>query len=142
NLAELATRLGKLVSRVGGSGRFVTGFLGCLDPATGELEYVNAGHPSPLLVEGAEVRELPGGGLPFGVLPDYVYTSEMTTLRPGEMLALFSDGIPEAQRGDDFFDDDRVRSAAIEAARCAGLEAARRMIVGRVAEFQAGAPRS
>ena len=139
---ELATRLGQLVSRSTEPGRFVTGFIGCLDPRTGALRYVNAGHAPPCLVKDGVLRQLDGTGVPFGVLEGVVYDSASTQVAPGEMLALCSDGIPEAQHGEDFFDDERLNRALIEAAALPSLAEARGRVLARVAEFVGDTPRS
>jgi serine phosphatase RsbU (regulator of sigma subunit) len=139
---DLAARLDDLVQRSAGAGRFVTGFVGCLDPASGRLDYVNAGHPPPCLVRGAEVRLLEGTGLPFGVAPGTAYTTASLELAPGDLLAFYSDGIPEAQRGDEFFDDERLRAALLEAAGAPRLEEVRQSVLARVTAFLAGEPRT
>jgi phosphoserine phosphatase RsbU/P len=139
---ELANRLGRLIHASTDSGRFVTGFLGSLDSATGVLQYVNAGHPAPCIVRGREVRELESTGVPFGILPDFDYASDRVTMEPGDLLAVFSDGIPEAQSGADFFDEERVLAALIEQGGEADLEVARAGILRRVQDFVAGAPRT
>ena len=140
--ADLARRLGTILNRGTDARHFVTGFVGRLDPATGVLEYVNAGHPSPCLVLGPTLRELPAMGVPFGVLPDFPYSSATVTLAPGELLALFSDGIPEAQRGEEFFDDRRLHEALLAEGATADLQALRGGILGRVDDFLAGVPRT
>ena len=141
---ELATRLGQLVSRSAEPGRFVTGFLGCLDPRTGALRYVNAGHTSPCLVKDGVVRQLDGTGVPFGILEGVVYGSATAQVAPGETMALCSDGIPEARHGEEFFDDDdgRLGRALLEAAALPSLAEARGRVIARVAEFVADTPRS
>jgi len=140
--ADLARRLGGMLHRTTDRKRFVTGFVGCLDLSSGTLEYVNAGHPPPILVAGGALRELGACGPPFGVLQDFPYTSASTVLAPGELFALFTDGIPEAQRGDELYNDDRVRAAVAEEAAAADLETIRERLLARVDEFLAGAHRT
>jgi sigma-B regulation protein RsbU (phosphoserine phosphatase) len=78
---------------------FVTLFLGVLEERTGRLAYVNAGHPHPVLVtsQGQQVVRLTTAGALLGVLPQIQYTEGEVQLPPGSLLALFSDGIPDAQ---------------------------------------------
>jgi sigma-B regulation protein RsbU (phosphoserine phosphatase) len=137
-----ATRLGTHIHETADAARFVTGIVGCLDPATGRLNYVNAGHPAACLVRDGKVRELPSTGVPFGILPDFTYAAEQTVVEPGEFLALFSDGIPEAEREGEFFDDERVHAAVIAAAAEPTLAASRALLLKRIEEFVAGSPRS
>lgn len=82
--------------------RFATFFLGYLDPATGKITYVNAGHNPPFLVrDNGEVEECDPTGLPVGMMEDSQYRTAEITLESGDLLALFSDGIPETQKLDD-----------------------------------------
>ncbi len=85
--------------------RFATVFLGILDPGTGRLEYVNAGHNPPLLIDrDGSTREVPATGLPVGMFEDASYEAGTVSVRPGELLMLYSDGVPEAQdaSGDEY----------------------------------------
>ena len=140
--AELARRLGAMVNRSTDRTRFVTGFVGCLDPASGMLRYVNAGHPSPMIGSGGALRELESNGIPFGVLPAFPYQAAEMVLAPGEVFALFTDGIPEAQRGEELYDEERLRQAFREESGAADLPTLRQRLLERVDEFLAGAPRT
>jgi sigma-B regulation protein RsbU (phosphoserine phosphatase) len=140
--AELSRRLGAMVHRTADPTRFVTGFVGCLDPATGSLTYVNAGHPWPMLVKDGTLRELESNGVPFGVVPQFPYTSATIELSRGELFALFTDGIPEAQRGEELYNEDRLRTAMREESGAADLAMLRDRLLARVDEFLSGTPRN
>jgi phosphoserine phosphatase RsbU/P len=78
--------------------RFTTAFLAELDPATGEISYVNAGHNVPILRRKSGLIERPElGGIPIGVLPDSAYQVGTTRLDPGDWLVIFTDGVVEAE---------------------------------------------
>jgi sigma-B regulation protein RsbU (phosphoserine phosphatase) len=139
---EFATRLGAFMYESSDDAHFVTGIVGCLDPSTGEIQYVNAGHPSGYLVRGREIRPMESTGVPFGILPRFAYRTETDRLRPGEMLALFSDGIIEAQHGDEMFDDERLQEALKSAAPAARVELVRDVVLDRLDAFLDGQPRS
>lgn len=141
-LAEFATRLGAIMNRSTDPKRFVTGFVGRLDPATGTLEYVNAGHPLPILMRNGELRELESTGVPFGVLPHFPYLARSVDLAGGEVLALFSDGIPEAQRGEELFGDQRLHEAMRGTLPTDDLATLRDRVLERVRAFVGDAPRS
>jgi serine phosphatase RsbU (regulator of sigma subunit) len=77
-------------------GRYATMFFGMLDRA-GNLDYLNAGHPSPLLIRRGKVIEIfTKGSFPVGLIPDAKYEAVRETLEPGDTLVLFSDGVTEA----------------------------------------------
>ncbi len=139
---ELATRLGEIVHANGDPSRYVTGFVGCLDTRTGALHYANAGHPPAMLLRGGRVHRLEGTGVPFGIMPDFAYGTATAEFHPGDLLAVFSDGIPEAQRGDEFFGDERLHEALVAAAAARDLAQVRGGLLTCLATFLGDAPRS
>ena len=88
-------RLNRVIHRSGLASRFISLFYGELEEA-GNMAYVNGGHPPPLLLtpEG-QVFELKTSGPVLGPLPEAVYRRGYLTLKPGEVLVLFSDGVTE-----------------------------------------------
>jgi len=83
---------------------FVTAFYGVLNCKTRELRYVRAGQDRPLLVpgDGSPVRDLPGDGRFLGMMEDFAIKEYRYTLVPGDALAVYSDGVPDAtnERGE------------------------------------------
>ena len=78
---------------------FVTAFAGILDLETGELEYCNAGHENPFVIDpsGAQVRRIEDGdGPPLCVVSDFGYEGARCELRPGELVCVVTDGVTEA----------------------------------------------
>ncbi len=76
---------------------FVTCFYAVLTPASGRIQYANAGQDLPYLRHpDGGVAELRAKGMPLGLLPDSTYDEHETTLAPGDSLLFFSDGIVEA----------------------------------------------
>ena len=112
-LAELVADLNRYASSNSqGGARFTTAFLAELDPATGELVYVNAGHNVPILRKKSGVVERPEvGGIPFGILPDATYLLGTTRLESGDWLVIFTDGVVEAMNaaGEEFDEPRLVR---------------------------------
>ena len=77
--------------------RFVTLFYAELDPESGALSFLNAGHNPPLIVHSAgTVEQLASGGLPLGIKPDAEYREGRTRMQPGDVLVIYSDGVTEA----------------------------------------------
>ncbi len=139
---ELASRLSTILHRSTDSKHFVTGIVGRLDPATGRLDYVNAGHPPPCLLANGTLTELASTGVPFGVLAEFPYQSDTVQLEPGATLVLFSDGIPEAQRGEEFFEDERIQKTLLGASPHSDLAEWRRALLDGVKEFVGDSPRT
>jgi sigma-B regulation protein RsbU (phosphoserine phosphatase) len=78
--------------------RFTTAFFAEFDPASGELEYINAGHNLPLLREtSGNIVKLKEGGLPIGIVPGTPYSIGRRTLAPGDLLLIYTDGLVEAE---------------------------------------------
>lgn len=138
----LVRELNRVMHRSTDGGRFCTLFIGFLDPASGVLRYVNAGHPEPCLVRGERVRTLESTGIPVAMLPTFPWTMGEVAIEPGETLAVFSDGIPEAQQGDEFFDDARVADALRRLLPGAALRDAAEGLIAEVDRFAGGEHRS
>ncbi len=78
-------------------GRYATMFIGMVG-SDGMLEYIKAGHPSPLLLRGGRVSELyTEGSFPVGLIAEAEFTSARLQLEPEDTLVLFSDGVTEAE---------------------------------------------
>lgn len=76
---------------------FVTMIFGCYDPATGEIEYAQAGHNQPVLCsQTSGVAYEPYGGSPIGPFPMANCATFYTKLSPGDCLILYTDGVTEA----------------------------------------------
>jgi phosphoserine phosphatase RsbU/P len=123
---------------------FITLFYGVLDPASGQLAYVNAGHNPPLLIRAGDdaIVETEGGALPLGVMSSQQYEVLRATVSPGERLVAFSDGITEAMDpAGELFGYDRLYAALrSHAARSSGdlVDA----LIAEVDRFANGAPQS
>ena len=101
SLVELVSRVNRYSCEQSLQGRrFTTAFLAELEPATGCLTYVNAGHNWPVLrhASGA-IERLEAGGLPLGINAALPYQSGAATLGRGDLLLIFTDGLVEAEDG-------------------------------------------
>ena len=80
---------------------FATFFIGVLYLATGVLTYCNAGHESPVLLGGEQPEFLNiESNVPIGVMPEWDYKVQQTTLAHGTTLFLYTDGLTEAEDKD------------------------------------------
>jgi phosphoserine phosphatase RsbU/P len=117
--ADLVTRLNKQVCRHAPGSRFITFFYAEYEPATGKMTYVSAGHMPPLLVRrhGACER-LSEGGIALGMFEDSTYSTGQVLLQPDDLLAVYSDGITEAENpGGRPFDEIGLETALKASAR-------------------------
>jgi serine phosphatase RsbU (regulator of sigma subunit) len=118
--SELVTRLNVQVSRHAPANRFITLFYGVYDPRTGELVYVNAGHLPPLLTGRAGTRRLSDGGIALGMFDGAVYRTGRTVVDQEDLLAIYSDGITEAENGSGDPFDEQGLEAILASDRAAG----------------------
>ncbi len=95
-------------------GRYATLFFAILD-SEGMLEFINAGHPSPLLLRGDSIVELfKEGSFPVGLVEEADFASKRRQLEPGDTLVLFTDGVTEAVDPDEqLFGYERLQQAAV-----------------------------
>jgi len=92
--------------------RFVTAFVGVIDPATSTIAYQNAGHPPPVLrMPDGTLRELLGGGAPLGLRGDEEHGAHAHALPAGSLLALYTDGLIESTH--DVLEGERRLHAAL-----------------------------
>jgi len=100
----------------GDLGMFATQFFGVLEPASGRLAYISAGHdPVFILSPGGGVREqLDPSGPAVGISGDAVFKVRHTIIQPGETLFSYTDGIPEAtSREGEFFGRERLMALLV-----------------------------
>jgi serine phosphatase RsbU (regulator of sigma subunit) len=108
--AEAVTRINRTVCQNVTPGKYVTFFMGRLDPGTGAVEYVNAGHNPPIVVRAdGGLDSLTTGGVVLGLFEEGEYEQAATHLGPGDVLVVFSDGVTETWNRDDVeFGDARL----------------------------------
>jgi phosphoserine phosphatase RsbU/P len=107
-LIELTERLNRYAcAHSMGGQRFTTAVIALYDTASGHLNYVNAGHNSPVLRRSnGNTERLESSGLPLGITPEAAFSSALAVLQPGDTLVLFTDGVVEAfnSAGEEFSD--------------------------------------
>jgi sigma-B regulation protein RsbU (phosphoserine phosphatase) len=95
--AELMAKLNNHLFTNIPSNRLITLFYAEYQPASGQFDYVNAGHNPPLLLRGAGAAEpLAATGMALGVVADAAFDAPTASLAPKERLFLYTDGITEA----------------------------------------------
>ncbi len=140
SLADAVARINRTVCQNVPSSKYVTFFLASLDPGTGRLDYVNAGHNPPLLVSaGGDVETLSNGGLVLGMFENVVYEGGRVEMRPGDTLLVYSDGVTETWDPDgDEFGAERLEALAVRS-RTLDAESLQNAILREIELFEAGA---
>lgn len=100
---------------------FATAFFGVLDPESGRLHYINAGHEPLYVVQAGRIRhKLAPTGPALGLSEEIVYRGTQITLMPGELLMGYTDGVTDARSPDDeMFTRQRLRDLLVQPAATA-----------------------
>ena len=132
----------KFLCRHNEVGRYATMFIGIVG-RDGMLEYIKAGHPSPLLLRKGQVSELYNeGSFPVGLIAEADYESARLQLEPEDTLVLFSDGVTEAENMQhDLFEVSGL-SQALAGKEDVPLEVLQQSVLEAVRNFSRGASQS
>lgn len=94
---EIISQVNNAMSEMNENSMFVTLFVGVLDLHTGNLTYSNAGHCAPVLLGGEPTFLTVDANIPVGVMSDWQFSSQQTTINPGQTVFLYTDGLTEAE---------------------------------------------
>jgi hypothetical protein len=143
DIETLAARLHRQLFKSLAEEQFVTLFLAELEPATGVVRYVNAGHEPPLVVRhDGKVDALDSTTLPLAMIEETPLAFDEANLNRGDSIVIFSDGIPEATTtGERFLGLDAVKDA-LATNRTEPLSTLRTRVMAIVEAFLAGGPAS
>lgn len=139
--ATLMKRVNRLLVEPCFESRFCTAVYGMLRPTADgiTITLASAGHPPPLLLRSSgRVEAVGGAGTLLGVVDDPEQLEEEVTMAAGDLLLLYTDGVIEARREDEWFGEDRLREL-LEG--CGGMDAAgvTARVQQAVVEFAGGA---
>jgi serine phosphatase RsbU (regulator of sigma subunit) len=139
--AGLARDLNAQMHALTETNRFATFFWSVYDEARRTLTWVNAGHNAPMLLRATgDLERLPAGGPPLGALPGASYPEATTTLSPGDVLIIFTDGVTEAANpADEEFGEARLERVLRDNAGSRVGSLCQRVLEAVVA-FEAGLP--
>jgi sigma-B regulation protein RsbU (phosphoserine phosphatase) len=142
--ADTLSRVNELLFNDARTDLFVTVFYAIWNPSTGRVVYASAGHNPPLLVHARthEPVELRSRGIALGVIRDVQLEEHQVTLKPGDTLVAYTDGVTEAMQADlTQWGLNRFKAALGDAdARSAPDMLA--YLLGTIREFVGGAPQS
>ncbi len=143
-LAEANTSLLELVEGINryacahslGGLRFTTAFFAELEPETGVLSYIRAGHDTPFIRRASgSIERLETGDLPLGIDAGAHFTCGATTMGPRDLLAIFTDGLIEAvNEADQEFGEPRVL-AVLKSSDAAGAQGTLKNLLSAVDVF-------
>ncbi|MCA9132154.1 MAG: SpoIIE family protein phosphatase, partial [Planctomycetales bacterium] len=137
--AAAITQLNQHIADLGVE-KFVTLLCLVLDPPSGQIEIVNAGHMAPLWLKIDGSVEQPGqdaAGVPIGIIDGFQYELATIQITPGDRLILYTDGIHEAPSADDaMFGIERLQG--LVRGSQGSLQAVGEAIIASVRQFTAG----
>jgi serine phosphatase RsbU (regulator of sigma subunit) len=139
---KVFNHVNKFLCRHSEVGRYATMFIGIIG-RDGMLEYIKAGHPSPLLLRKGQVTELYNeGSFPVGLIPEASYESARLQLEPEDTLVLYSDGVTEAENlNHDLFEVSGL-SQALAGKQDVPVEVLQQSVLDAVSAFTRGASQS
>ena len=114
--ADIANQMNEALTEDNEQGMFVTMFIGLADLNSGKLDFCNAGHNSPLVIEPTAdgktyarfMHMLPNA--PIGMWPMLKFQGEVIDNIKGQRLFIYSDGLNEAEDGElQQFGNDRLK---------------------------------
>ena len=142
DLSRVAAELNSRLNSVAPLGTYATLFLGIISPDEERLRYVNAGHVSPvwLNAQTTEERSFIAGGFPIGLLPNSDYEVDQIAFLRGERLALFSDGVPDAENTEGLSFDDYALAESFVQITSKDVEEIGKEFFSLLDRFRIGAP--
>ena len=116
-LAESIAQANRLVCADAANGMFVTLFCAQLDPGSGDVRYVNAGHNQPLACRAGsgECVKLGNSGMALGFFAGAEFAQRTVHLEPGDFVVLYTDGVTEAlDAAGQEFGEERLRRLLLD----------------------------
>jgi phosphoserine phosphatase RsbU/P len=141
-LENITSILNETFVETTGAGVFVTMLIMLVDPVGRRLHYIRAGHNPPISVtaSGEGVQHDRGGDPPVGLFPGLKFRRDITTVQPGSVVVIYTDGVSEAENSqDEQFGIDRL-SDVVAAARTGSASDIHARIRGALTEFVGDAP--
>lgn len=140
-MQKLVAQVNELLYATTPSNKYATGFFLLYNPETGYCEYVNGGHNDAIVLRGdGSVEMLGATGMPIGLLPHREFDSAIAQLNPGDLVLIYSDGVPEAWNvAEEEFGNDRIIECLRQTANLTPERILDHLFTA-IDEFAAGAP--
>jgi serine phosphatase RsbU (regulator of sigma subunit) len=138
--AQFVAALNQQLAGRFGDNRYASLFWAEYDTQTAELTYVNAGHPSPILLDSnGGIERLDSGEVPVGMFADTRYTARKHPMRPGSRLVIFTDGLTDAQNAaEEEFGDERLMECCRTLAPGIDAQGVADTLMQAIAQFSVG----
>ena len=139
---EALERVNRILVDERHTGMFVTVLCGVLDLRRGELRCASAGHEAPILIpaDGSAPRAAPDGGPLMGLFARLGLEEQRLAIGPGDLLALYTDGVTDAvSPAGERYGDERLLARLREGSRTADADAVVQSVVADVLAFQGDA---
>jgi sigma-B regulation protein RsbU (phosphoserine phosphatase) len=109
DVSQLVSKLNKQLFAHTSPEKYATFFFAMFDEQSRTLTYTNAGHLAPLLFRNGDVTPLDSNGTVVGAFPFSRYDASCLTLRPGDLLVCYTDGITEPENAyGEMFGEERL----------------------------------
>ena len=129
SLEKLITRVNDMFCHDIAFGGFATLFCGIINREHTQMEYCNCGHNPPIILRHGEHTELSAGGTILGIDKDYRYQTATCSLQRGDMLLMYTDGLPDAANFEnESFGRERVIEALVASADMTAENAAKNIL--------------
>lgn len=144
NPSDIIARVNRQLEARNDNMLFVTVFMGVMNLRTGEMKFVNGGHPGPFVrSKSGEVSQLPlTNGMALGLNPNFYFQSGTYVMKTGDQLFVYTDGISEAMNmARDLYGEERIE-AFLSKHDFGGPRDMLAMVRGDVGNFVGGAEQS
>lgn len=142
SLERAVSQVSQQLFKHSASENFATLFIGVLDPGRHSLTFINAGHNPPLLIRNdGRIHHLEPCGTMIGAFDFSDWSCDSVSLDPGDLVVVFTDGLTEAEKDDEFYSDERLE-ACVRDHRDTSPDALACIIMKEVEAFVKNAPRS
>ena len=138
DLVETLRQVNRVLWKSTAAEHYATLFVGIYDDSTRRLTYVNCGHNSPMLLRtDGSVDRLESTAMVIGLFETWECRACSIEMGPADLLAIFSDGVTEAMRGEEEFGESRFLDVLRETRRLP-MEQVVTTVFTAVQQFSAG----
>ncbi len=111
SLVDLFARVNSVFRRDALPQVFASVVSAVIEPSSGTIRMVNAGHPPPLVIRQSGVEQTARGGPALGLIDAAEFREQVVDLQSGEIVLIYSDGLIETRNaGGEFFGEERLRT--------------------------------